>query len=124
MGTIVLLITGPIARSTLPRLCERVRMLLGHRDAELIVCDVSALVETDAVTVDALARLQLTARRLGRRVQLLDARGELQGLLTLTGLTDLVPPCAELPLEPRGEAEEREPARGVEEERDPADPAA
>ena len=37
-----------------------------------IVLDVSALAP-DAVTVDALARLQLAARRAGRRIQLQDA---------------------------------------------------
>jgi hypothetical protein len=39
------------------------------------------------------------------------------------GLADVVPLCAALPLETRGEAEERKQARGVEEEADPDDPA-
>jgi len=79
-----------MARGDIPALCERVRRVLEVSDAELIVCDVAALVDPDAVTVDALARLQLTARRLGRWIRLRHACGELQELLTLMGLEDVV----------------------------------
>jgi ABC-type transporter Mla MlaB component len=121
---IVFVFSGPIARADVPGLCERVRRLLEGSDAELVFCDVGALVEPDAGTVDVLARLQLTARRLARRVRLLDACGDLRDLLALMGLTDIVPICEELPLESRGQVEEREPARGIEEKGDPADPIA
>jgi ABC-type transporter Mla MlaB component len=121
-STIVFVFSGPIARADVPLLCERVRVLLEGSHADLIVCDVGALLEPDAVTIDVLARLRLTARRLGRRVGLLDACGELQDLLTLTGLSDVVPPCEELVLEPGRQTEQREPAGGVEEEGDPPDP--
>jgi ABC-type transporter Mla MlaB component len=119
---IILVIGGPIARARIPRICERVRVLLEGSHADQVVCDVGGLVDPDAVAVDALARLQLTARRLGRRIGLRHASGELQELLTLMGLGDVLPLSALLPLEPRGQAEEREQARGVEEEADPADP--
>jgi ABC-type transporter Mla MlaB component len=120
---IVLVLSGPIDRAHIDRLCQRVLGLLERTDADLVICDVGALVDPDAVTVEALCRLQLTARRLGRRVQLLDACGQLRDLLTLTGLSGVVP-CGDLPLEPSGQAEQREQARGIEEERDPADPVA
>jgi ABC-type transporter Mla MlaB component len=123
-STIVLVISGSLAPADIAELCERVRALLRDSDADLLVCDVGALVDPDAVTVDALARLQLTARRLGREVRLHQACGELQELLALMGLSEVLPPCAELPLEPRWQAEEREQARGVQEEADPADPTA
>jgi ABC-type transporter Mla MlaB component len=119
-----LVITRPIARSDIPGLCERVRAVLKGSDVDMVVCDVAALVSPDAVTVDALARLQLTARRCGRRVRLRHACGELQDLIALMGLSDVVPLAPGLSLEPWGEAEEREPARGVEEEADPTDPVA
>jgi hypothetical protein len=90
-------------------------------DPGVIVCDVSALGPPDLVTVDALARLQLTAARLGGRIQVLNACGELQELLALTGLTDLVLLAAGLPLESRGQTEQREELRGIEEESDPGD---
>jgi ABC-type transporter Mla MlaB component len=124
-STVVLVISGPIARAAVPALCERVRVLLEGSDADLVICDVGTLVDPDAVTVDALARLQLIARRFGRQVQLRQACRGLQELLTLMGLSDVVPLSAELPLlEPRRQAEEREPAGGIEEEADPADPVA
>ena len=78
----------------------------------------SALVEPDAGAVDALARMQLMALRAGERVVLRGASEELRGLLDLMGLRDV------LRVESRGEAEEREEVRGVEEEGDPAEPVA
>jgi ABC-type transporter Mla MlaB component len=120
--TIVLVISGPIARAGIAGLCERVAVLLEGSDADHVVCDVRALVDPDAVAVDALARLQLTARRLGRQVRLRHACGELEDLLALMGLRGVVSPCAGSAVEPRGQAKQGEQARGVEEEADPADP--
>lgn len=119
-----LVIGGPLAREDVPEICERARKLLEGTDARVVVCDVGVLVDPDAVTVDVLARLQLTARRLGRRLRLTRACGELQDLLDLMGLRDVVPLVAGLPLQPKGQAEEREQRRGVQEEADPADPIA
>jgi ABC-type transporter Mla MlaB component len=121
---IVLVFSGPIDRRYVGRLCRHVSGLLERSDADLVICDVGGLVDPDAGTVEALCRLQLTARRLGRRVELLDVRGELRDLLAMTGLSGVVPPCADLSLEPGGEAEQRKQPRGIEEERDPADPVA
>lgn len=104
-------------------MCERVRYLLQASDSDHVICDVGAVLHPDAGTVEALARMQLTARRLGGSVRLRRACGELRDLLLLSGLSDVLP-CDELPLEPLGQAEQREPSRGVEEERDPADPVA
>lgn len=121
-NTIVLAISGPIARADIARLCDCVGLLLEGCDADLVVCDVRALIDPDCVTVDALARLQLTVGRLGRRMRFRQACGELQELLALMGLGDVVPCGPGLPLESRGKAEEREQGRCVEEEADPADP--
>jgi ABC-type transporter Mla MlaB component len=117
-------IGGPIDPTDVRRLCERVRGLLEACDVDVVVCDVTALVEPDAVTIDALARLQLIARRRGREIRLRHACGHLKDLLALMGLSDVVPLAPALPLEPGGQAEQREPAGGVEEETDPADPPA
>jgi hypothetical protein len=81
-----------------------------------IVCDVGALTP-DAPAVDALARLQLTARRLGLEIQLRNASGELRQLLDLVGLRDV------LRVEAGGQAEQREQRLGVEEEGELGDPA-
>lgn len=96
-------------------------MTLSRSRAGTIVCDVGSLTDLDFGTVDALARLELAARRLGRRLRLVRASPELRELLGLAGLQDVVR-CAEpLRLEARGQAKGREEASGVEEERDPAD---
>ncbi len=113
---------GPITREDIPALCERARALIEDRAVGPITCEVGAL-DCDAVTVDALSRLQLTALRLGRRIRFDDAPPELLELLGLLGLDEVLP-CADSGLEPRGQPEEREQARGVQEERDPGDPAA
>jgi ABC-type transporter Mla MlaB component len=81
---------GPIARADLPGLCDRVCALLERSAAAVALCDVSG-VEPDAVTVDALARLQLAARRHGCRVRLRNASSELLELLAFMGLSDVLP---------------------------------
>ena len=114
--------SGRIERAEIPGLCERVQVLLTLLAVDRLVCDVGAIVAPDAVTVDALARLQLTARRLGREVRIRHASRELQELLALMGLSDVVPLCDSSALEVGRQAEEREVDLRVEEEADPADP--
>jgi ABC-type transporter Mla MlaB component len=121
-STSVLILGGNIARQEIPALCERARQSL-ECGAGPVDCDVGAM-KPDAVTVEALARLQLTARRLGRRIRFEDAPPELQRLLGLMGLDEVLPCGAASGVEPSGQAEEREQARGVQEEGDPGDPAA
>lgn len=120
----VLIVAGPIAHGDVYALCECLRVLLEASDAEVIVCDVRALA-ADAVTVDALARLQLTACRLGRRICLHRSSPELDQLLSFVGLSDV------LAADPRGlglglrrQTEEREQPRRVQErvDRDDACP--
>jgi anti-anti-sigma regulatory factor len=80
-------------------------------------CLVGAL-DADAATLDLLARLQLSARRLGIEVRLLDASPELRELVAFAGLNGVLRP------EPGRKAEEREEPLGVEEEGQLDDPAA
>jgi ABC-type transporter Mla MlaB component len=88
-NTLTFTIHGPIAPDDLPGLCERVCALVTESGAELALCDVCD-VEPDAVTVDALARLQLAAKRNGCRIQLRGASQELCGLIEFMGLSDVV----------------------------------
>jgi ABC-type transporter Mla MlaB component len=83
-------VRGPIARDDLAGLCDRVCALLGESGGGDVYCDVST-VEPDAVTVDALARLQLGARRHGCRVRLRNASAELLELVDFMGLADVLP---------------------------------
>ncbi|WP_455352867.1 STAS domain-containing protein [Streptomyces sp. SYSU K217416] len=101
-----------MTRADVPRLCERLRELLHDcPGAGVVDCDVGALTSPDLATVDALARLQLTARRMGGRIRLRRPSGRLRALLGLVGLG----------VEVLGEAEEREPPLGVQERVEPDD---
>lgn len=55
-----------------------------------IDCDVSSLTDADELALEALVRLQLTARRLGRTIRLRNASAQLVDLLALVGLTDVL----------------------------------
>lgn len=116
--------SGPVARDAIPAMCERARRLLQGCDAGPVACDVGALAEPDAITIEALARLQLTARRLGRQVELRSACEELEDLLTLTGLLGVLTVGGRVgsAVEAWREPELREQAPRVEEEADPGDP--
>ncbi len=87
--TVAFAVRGPIARTDLPGLCARVCDLLATSDAGLAFCDVRG-VEPDAVTVDALARLQLAARGYGCKVRLRHATDELTQLVAFMGLDDVL----------------------------------
>ena len=82
-----------------------------------IVCDVGMLA-AELQTIDALARLELVARRAGLQLRLRHGSSELEELLMLAGLREV------LRLETGREAEEREQRVRVEEERELADPSA
>ncbi len=118
-NTVAVVIGGRIAPADVQGLWERV--LLEGGDGAVVVCDVAALADPDAGTVDALARLQLAARRFGRHLLLHHACGRLQELLALLGLDDVLPCSAGLPLESGRQAEEREQPRGIEVEGDAGD---
>ena len=90
LRTVAFEIRGPIARDDLPGLCGRVCAILSGSGASVAICEV-ADVECDAVTVDALARLQLAARRSACQVRLHGASDELLELVEFMGLTDVLP---------------------------------
>jgi len=82
-------IGDPIDRTDVPALCEQVCSLLAGSGAAVAVCDVAG-VAADAVTVDALARLQLAARRHGCRMRLEHPSAELCDLIAFMGLADVL----------------------------------
>jgi uncharacterized protein (DUF1684 family) len=121
-STTVFTIRGPLGPTDLPGLCARLRDALATAAAEVAFCDVDDRVESDLLTVDALARLQLAARRMGCGVRLRDAPAGLHGLVAFAGLADVIPP-AELRIETRRQTEQREQTLRVEEERELDDAA-
>ena len=67
-------------------------------------------VAADALAIDALARVQLAARRFGLEIRLCRASSDLLDLIAFAGLADV------LRVEVEGKAEEREERGGAEEE--------
>src|SRR5262249_54791700 len=118
--TIIMDVSEPLALAAVPELCERLRLLLAAGDVHLVTVEVGALASPDPVALDALARLQLTARRLGGSIRLRHAREKLRDLLVLSGLSEELPRYGDL-FETQWKAEEREQGR-FDEEVDPADP--
>ena len=91
-------VRGPISPADVPGLCTRVHELLASGEggrpnggAVDLGCDARELGVPDLATVDALARVQLTAARLGRRLVLQEASLEVRQLLDLAGLADVLP---------------------------------
>lgn len=75
----------------LPALCAHLRRRLVETDAVQVICDVRRLTHPSTTTLDALARLQLTARRLGCRLWLHHPHPRLRALLELAGLSEVIP---------------------------------
>ena len=82
-------IRGPLARSDLAGLYARVCALFTANPGALLLCDVIE-VAVDAVAIEALARLQLGARRHGCAVRLRNAPHELVDLACFMGLERVV----------------------------------
>jgi ABC-type transporter Mla MlaB component len=118
---------GPwVGRDDVAGLCDRLTAIVAERPGAVVVCDVSAVAQPDAVTVEALARLQLTARRLGRDLRIRGVDRRLRMLIAFVGLADALA-VGDVPfggsdlVEPGRKAEEREDPLGVEEVVDPGD---
>lgn len=113
---------APMTRADVSTACTRLRALVGASDADVVVCDVGAL-EADLVAVETLARLRLTARRLGCGLRLRGASRALEQMLAFCGLCDVLPVEEGLVLRGNGgQPEQREQALGVEERVEARDP--
>ncbi|MEV4618422.1 hypothetical protein AB0J74_06845 [Asanoa sp. NPDC049573] len=88
IGRCVLTLGPTIRRGEIIGLCERLAALPCR--TRVVVC-VRAVACPDMLTVEALARLCLTARRHGCEVSVEGADERLVALLTLTGLSAVVP---------------------------------
>jgi ABC-type transporter Mla MlaB component len=87
--TVYAQIRGPLERQDLPGLYARICDQLAATHGGTLVCDV-APVAVDAVAVEALARLQLGARRHGCRVLVANAPADLDHLIRLCGLEQVL----------------------------------
>jgi len=89
VGQVSLRIYGPITRADLDPLSARCCVFFAAHRGAVVDCDVAGI-GSDAVTVDALARLQLVAKKYGCIVVLRGASGELRDLVELMGLTEVL----------------------------------
>jgi ABC-type transporter Mla MlaB component len=87
--TISFVVRGPIARPDLPGLCVRLRGEITSHNARCALCEVGGL-GADAVAVDALARLRITARRCGCVFQPRGWSRKLGDLVALMGLQEIL----------------------------------
>lgn len=121
-------------RRAAPELCASLHVALAAApEALTVVCDVSRVGTPTLAAVSTLARLRLTARRLGRGFRLHGAQPRLVSMIELMGLADVLDAgTAPMPAGPAAggsgfqvgrEAEQGEQLVGVEEMVDPDDPA-
>ncbi|MEV6860255.1 STAS domain-containing protein [Streptosporangium subroseum] len=99
-----------ITRADIPVLCADLAELVRGRGrgGGVVVCDVAGVAHPDVVTVEALARLRLTARRHGWSLVVTGAGPDLLELVRLLGLTDAL-------IQAGRQSEERKQTGGVEE---------
>ncbi|MGW7067707.1 STAS domain-containing protein [Streptomyces sp. NPDC054855] len=109
-----LTLTGTLDREATHRLCEEARATLQATDADVLVCDAAGVGPPVLAAIDALARLQLTARRAGGRIRVRNAAPALRELLHLVGLP--------IEVEVDRQAEQREPPGCVQEAVEARDP--
>jgi hypothetical protein len=109
-------IGATVTRADIPDLCADLAERLRAGGGDVVVCDVGAA-RPDMVTVEALARLRLTAQRSGWRLVVSGAGPDLRGLVVLLGLADVLPQSGRQPVQ-------REEPLGVEEVVDRRDPIA
>lgn len=110
----ILFAVGPaITRAAIPDRCADLAALLRQHEREyvrederehergpedeygrrtrVVICDVSGVTQADVVTVEALARLRLTARRQGWSLLVGGAGPDLRALLHLLGMAEVIP---------------------------------
>jgi hypothetical protein len=105
--------------------CRAVGLELTTDASDDLVCNAVAATRLDLTTIEAIARVALAARIHERRVRLEHAPRRLVDLLELCGLAALGGAArAAGSVEAGRQAEQREEALGVEEERDAGDPVA
>ena len=123
--TIRVAVRPHLARDEVRALGEKLVRRLREGDVAEVQVDVSSIRAPDVVHVDAIARMQLAARRQDSRVRLIGPCPRLMELLVLVGLEDMFPDEVETSgLEMHREPEHREQPLDVEVGVDPGDPIA
>ena len=99
VAPVVLVLAGPLTADAAGDLTDALEKAVATADrGASVVLDLAGVTTSDIGTVDALCRLTLAARRLGRRLVVRGASRDLRQLLGLVGLEGVVP-CAESSVE-------------------------
>lgn len=119
-STVTVYALRSVTRADIPALCAELAERLRGRGPGVVICDVVGVREPDVVTVEALARLRLTARRHGCALHVFGADQRLLSLVRFLGLGDALAQAgvlaqADALAQAGGQAEEREQVGGVEE---------
>jgi NAD(P)-dependent dehydrogenase (short-subunit alcohol dehydrogenase family) len=117
--TLFVVVDRPAAIGAVQALCGRVHAALSAMDVRMLVCDVSALEDADELALEAVARLQLTAKRAHASMRLVGVGSCLDALLVGAGFADVIDAWRSGPAV-HGHAEQRE-QRRVDEEVDTGD---
>jgi hypothetical protein len=88
---LVLEFTGTMSKGVIDDLSALVGTALATVPDVVVVCDIGQATRPDLSLIDALARLQLTARRHGKSIKVRNACVAARELLTLLGLADVLP---------------------------------
>lgn len=100
-----LVITGRVSARDVDRYCAKALAAIPDPASGFVDLHVHDIEHPDAVAVEAIARMQLTLKRLGRSLRVRGAGPELLDLLDLAGLCDVVPGCDRLGVEPGRKSE-------------------
>jgi len=123
-GSIVFVVPGPIDAVDLDALGDAAGALIRASPSRAsLICDVGALDELDETALDALARIQLAARRTGQSIRLRNASRPLVDLIALVGFGEVLPLVSQSGGDLERQAEQRE-QLGTDEEVDRGDPVA
>ncbi|WP_308120234.1 STAS domain-containing protein [Streptomyces bambusae] len=91
-STVTFPLPGPaITPAQVPVLCRRLETLYASGPPPRVVCDATAVTAPDLTAVNTLARLTLLSRHRGATFTIHGAGPALRALLTLTGLSGLLP---------------------------------
>lgn len=87
----VIVLEAATCRVSILAWCALVRSLLADGSRTVVWCDVRRMSGPAVEVLDALARLQLTARQCGGEIRLRHAEPSLVALLELVGFTETMP---------------------------------
>lgn len=117
-----IVVPSGITRAEIPAACETLRVAIDDGSAIEILCETPD--PTDAVTIEMVLRLHLTAVRLGAGFALRNPSPRFRELLGLCGLSGVLRVRYGPSVEPWREPEQWEQPSGIEKERDGGDPVA